>query len=205
MNILSIDTESCGIGLEFPLLSVSLSIAQPVFYDNRKVTKIFGSTGDSLSLFVKPDFANGRAEYLVQPEALNVNKIDLVQHDKTAITYKQAKSLIYSWLENAYSKYGTLTPAGHGVSRDIDIITEYTLSRQSWNNFVDVRVIDTVSLCKYLQIIGVIPEDQSISLTNALKFFNVAIDGELAHTAEYDCELNIKLLNAINAKIEINW
>ncbi len=205
MNVLSIDTESCGIGLEFPLLSVSLTVGYPVFLDNRGITGLFGATQDSLSLLVKPDFVDGRSEYLIQPEALNVNKIDLVKHDQIAIPYKKAKTMIYSWLENVYAKYGTLTPLGHGVARDIDIITEYTLSRQSWNNFVDVRVIDTVSLCKYLQVIGVIPKDQSISLTNALKYFGVEINSDLAHTAEYDCELNIMLLNAINEKIKINW
>jgi len=183
MTLLGIDTESGGIGLEYSLLSINFSIID----DNCEIV-------ESLDLKLKPDPINGRSEYFVQAEALRVNKINLAQHDLEAISYKESKSVIYKWLEKTTKEYGNFTVFGQKVERDVELITRYTISENSWYNFVNRRVIDTISLGKYAQLIGLIPETQSLSLSKITDYLGVEVDENLIHDAQYDVMLGAQYL-----------
>ena len=183
MTLLGIDTESGGIGLEYSLLSINFSIID----DNCEIV-------ESLDLKLKPDPINGRSEYFVQAEALRVNKINLAQHDLEAISYKESKSVIYKWLEKTTKEYGNFTVFGQKVERDVELITRYTISENSWYNFVDRRVIDTISLGKYAQLIGLIPETQSLSLSKITDYLGVEVDENRIHDAQYDVMLGAQYL-----------
>ncbi len=191
MTLLGLDTESGGISVDCDLLQINLSVIN----DNFEIV-------DKLSLDVKPDPYNGRTSYQnIEAEALRVNKIDLAQHDLTAITYKESKPIIYNWLQNAYSQYGSLTPFGQNVQRDINIITRYTISTDSWFNFCDRRVIDTISLGKFAQMLGIIPMSQSLSLSKVTKYLGIEVDESLLHTAEYDVALGAKYIQCLYEKL----
>jgi hypothetical protein len=189
MVLLGIDTESGGISQEFDLLTLSLS----VIIDFEIV--------ESLNLKVKPDPVNGRTQFFVQAEALRVNGIDLAQHDLEAITYSESKKIIYEWLKEMKEKYGKLLPFGNGISRDIQLITRYTISSKSWDQFVKRNPIELTSIGNFLKIIGAIPEDQSLALSNIAEHFGATIDPDAVHTAEYDVWLGAQALKGYSSFI----
>jgi hypothetical protein len=187
MVLLGIDTESGGISQEFDLLTLSLS----VIIDFEIV--------ESLNLKVKPDPVNGRTQFFVQAEALRVNGIDLAQHDLEAITYSESKKIIYEWLKEMKGKYGKLLPFGNGISRDIQLITRYTISSKSWDQFVKRNPIELTSIGNCLKLMGLIPEDQSLALSNIAEHFGATIDPDVVHTAEYDVWLGIQALKGYSS------
>lgn len=189
MRLLGIDTESGGIGLDYSLLTVNLSVLN----DNFDII-------DQLDIAVKPNPINNRSAYFIQAEALQVNNINLVEHDKIAVPYKDGATIIYNWLDDAFHKYGKFTPFGQNIQRDIDLITKCTLSPLAWENFVDVRVIDTIVLGKFAQLVGVIPETQSLSLSKITRYLGIEVDSALLHTAQYDVALNAKYFKMVSGK-----
>lgn len=50
---------------------------------------------DELELFVRPD----NRQYVVTAEALAINKINLIEHEKKAVTYKEAGTLLFNFLQ----------------------------------------------------------------------------------------------------------
>lgn len=183
MKLIAIDTESGGIEIEYSLLDINLSILDKDC-----------SITDRLSLKVKPDpDKSGRSSYVVQGEAMGINKIDLAAHDLEATAYKEAKTIIYRWLEMMHDKHKCrFTPMGQMVQRDINLICHYTLNYNSWSNFVERRVIDTITLGLFAKDIGLFPMDQSLSLKNIAAYLGIEVDESLLHTADYDVVLNAK-------------
>jgi hypothetical protein len=195
MNILAIDTESGGVEPENSLLTVYFKL---VTTNKKLLTSEFPDVDKNspfkvlsvLDLKLKPDDGN----YNVTAQGMGVNGINLAAHDKAAITYKNSKGTIYDWLQRNSHDYGYITPMGQGVRRDINLITSYTISDKSWDSFVDRRVIDTVDIGKFAQLIGLIPENVSLSLSVLCEYLGINVDEKLLHTAEYDVELNLNLL-----------
>lgn len=187
MALLGLDIETTGLHSTANLLTLYMAIIGDDF-----------QIRESLDMKVKPnasmDERGERPIYSIQAEAMKINGIDLVQHDLEAITYKDAKTPIYNWIQEMSSKYGELTPFGNLVGQDINKITECTISRPSWDNFVDRRVIELSSLGKTLQLLNKIPKDQSLSLSKIAAFFNVKADPNLVHTASYDVWLGTQVL-----------
>lgn len=188
MKLLGIDTETGGLDSpDVSLLTASFVIFSPTY-------KIL----DKLSLNLKPDLVNGRTNFVIQAEALAVNKIDLIEHNKIAISYKEGGTLLYNWLQDKKNKYGKLTPFGNLVQGDISKIVRTLISLGTWGTFVDNRVIELTSIGKNLQIQGKIHEKQSLSLGALADFFEIKVDKSLLHTAEYDVILGAEILKAYN-------
>jgi hypothetical protein len=184
MTLLGIDTENTGLlpGTQ------PLTLYMGVLDENFKIIQ-------ALDLKVKPDPIEGRTVYShIEVEALVVNKINLIDHDKVATTYKQAKTIVYKWLEDMQSIYGELTPFGNMVGGDINKICEYLISRGSWDGFCDRRVIELTSVGKTLQLLGRIPEKQSLSLSKISEYFGMKVDNNMLHTARYDVEVGAFVL-----------
>ena len=179
--LLSLDTEGGGISHNYSLLSLTLSVVDPVTYEQI----------ETLSLKLKPDNDSG---YFVQGKALDVNKINILEHDKVAITYKDSKSEIYNWLVKQKTKYGKLVPFGNNFQRDIDIITRYTISYDSWTNFVKKFGIELTVLGVELKQLEVIPEEQSLALSKIAEFMSIKVDESKLHDDTYDVELGCLVL-----------
>ena len=187
MTLLGLDIETTGLHTDCNLLTLYMGIVDK----NYKIQ-------DSLDLKLKPNPSleerGSRAIYSIQPEAMTINKIDLYQHDLEALAYKDAKTMVYQWLQAMNQKYGELTPFGNLVSQDINKITDCVISKPSWENFVDRRVIELSAICKTLQLLRKIPESQSLSLKKIAEYFGVYVDVTRLHTAEYDVLIGAEVL-----------
>ena len=147
---------------------------------------------DNLYLEVKPD----DGLYVVTGQALTVNGIDLKTHDKRAVTYKEAGSKLYNFL-NSNSILGStkLIPVGHNVIFDIMKIQEFLMSKNTWNKFVSYRTLDTGTIARACIAAGLLPGDVSGSLSSIAEHFNV--DSSAAHTADGDVLMTVQVLEKL--------
>lgn len=172
------DTETGGIPKEVTLLTAWFGVYDEKFELLR-----------SLDLRLKPD--NGL--YVIEPKSLEINNIDLASHDKVAISYKEAKGILYKFLNEAYKQCGLLTPVGHGVMFDINKVTENLISRGSWETFVSYRTLDTGTIANFLRVAGIIPNEVEAGLSKLLAYYNITPQGEL-HTARADALATVEVL-----------
>jgi hypothetical protein len=130
--------------------------------------------------------------YHVTPDGMAVNKIDLVKLAEEAITYKEAGTALYKFLQwNRADCDEPLIPLGHNVRDDVLGLRGVIVSEGSWDNFVTRRPLDTMYIARFYQMIGKLPVD-SISLGNLMKYFGIEVEGEL-HDAKTDTLGSVKL------------
>lgn len=143
---------------------------------------------DELEVFVRPK----DHIYKVTAEALRINKINLIAHEERAMTYADAGTLLFDFLQKN-SNGGTLKlePLGHNVYFDIVRIKEDLISNGSWLKYVSYRVNDTGGIGSFLKKQGKIPSDISGSLSSYATYFG--IDTSRAHDAKGDCEMVIEI------------
>lgn len=148
---------------------------------------------DELYLTLKPD---NDEHYIVDAQGLGVNKIDLVQHDKIALPYKQVKPTLYQFLmKNAGGN--KLVPVGHAVKGDIKRIVDNLLSEGSWENFCSYHYIDTSVVLQFLRACGKMPLDCDGSVEALATYFNInqkAGDDANYHNAKFDTIITSKIL-----------
>jgi DNA polymerase III alpha subunit (gram-positive type) len=178
-KIIAFDCETGGITTDMSMLTAYFAIL------NNKLDLI-----DELDLACKP---NDDKPYVVTAEGLEINGINLVQHNKSSITYgaagKKIRELTMKHSDNGKVK---LIPLGHNVHFDIGFITEHLLSSKNWNQFVSYRVLDTQVVARHLQIKGSMPDDISISLGNLINHLNIQVPGR-QHEAKYDTLATIEI------------
>jgi len=144
---------------------------------------------DSLELSVKPNDGN----YICSGEALGVNKINLLEHDKVAIGYSKGGYLLREFLSK-HSNQGCslLIPIGHNVKFDIDFITYQLL--KSFNHYVSYRTLDTGTIGQFLKLSGLIPDDNLGGLNALAKHMGIEISEESLHNARVDTHLTVDVL-----------
>lgn len=151
-----------------------------------------------LYLFLKPE----DGVYKVCAEAMAINKIDLVAHDKKAITYKQGGTTLFNWLKQLTDNGKVkATVVGHGIYGDVDWIIYHLISRGSWEVFTSYRKLDTSAVAQFLKSVGLFPESVSGSLVSLAKYYNVDVDENAAHDAKYDTELTYKVFLAMRKEM----
>jgi oligoribonuclease (3'-5' exoribonuclease) len=145
---------------------------------------------EDLYLYLKPD----DGIYKVCASAMTVNKINLIEHDKIAITYKEAGTKLYNFLKKMSNDGKVkLIPSGHGVYGDVQWIVHHLISFGSWETFVSYRLLDTQATCRFLLACGLFPDTVSGSLVSIGQFLNVEVDINSAHDAKYDTELTLRV------------
>src|ERR1700688_2902057 len=82
-KFLTIDNETGGIGRDKSLLTVYVGLFDEQF-------KFI----DELYLYLKPP----DGAYVCTAEALRINKINLIEHDKIAVPYKEGATLLYNFI-----------------------------------------------------------------------------------------------------------
>lgn len=174
------DLEAGGPELRYSLLSAYFIVL------DEDLETVYGE----LDLKIKPNDGN----YLVRGEALEVNGIDLVQHDKEAVTEGKGSTLLYEFLEEHAAK-GTvkLMPVGHGIAHDIEFIKEHLT--KNWNKFVSYRYLDTGCIVQFLKLTGKVPRDLGGSLKELGEYFDVPMSG--LHTAKGDTLATIEVLRKL--------
>lgn len=183
---LVIDTETGGLTTQSSLLSVSFLTFDSDF--NKRHT---------LNLFLRPD----DGIYRVNPSALSLNKIDLIQHDKVAESYFVGGCKIQQFLgsESFDGKY-KLQLIGKNVDFDLMFIFEYFYIKKDWENYVSYRKIDISSLIQALKIAGKFPADISTSQESIAKF--LGIENPKIHEAENDCIVTFQIFQKLLEKIK---
>lgn len=137
---------------------------------------------DSLHLLVKPN----DGIYHCTAEAMDINKIDLIHHDKVAITYSDAGQKLRNFLvKNSDNGKVKLIPLGKNINGDIKWVNESMLGQKTWNMYVSYRVWEVTTLALAAQRLGKIPYDMSISLGSLVDYFGIMVPGVL-HNEEYD-------------------
>jgi DNA polymerase III alpha subunit (gram-positive type) len=151
---------------------------------------------DTISLKIKP--TNGR--YVLSPYAMDVNKINIIEHDKDAIVISEAATEFYNFgfKNGGHTK---MVPAGHNLSLDIRFVKHHLLKDDNnpdghcWGRFFSHRRLDTASIALYLQITKQLPPELDCSLQSLAKHFGLSYDG--AHNAEFDAKLTLNVLKKL--------
>lgn len=167
-KLLFIDTETGGVNPDkHSLLSVGL-----VAWD------IDAGIIDKRELLIK------HSEYKVTKSALRVNKINLEEHDLTAITGTEAIKEIDEFCEKNFPKDHKVVVAGHNIIFDIGFIKSLlSANGRSFENMFSHRSIDTASILQFLQISGKLSIGINSS-SEGFKFFGIEVDNR--HSALSD-------------------
>ena len=178
MYYITLDTEGGGLDISYSLLTASFII----FDENNDIL-------DSLDLKLKPK----DGKYILSAKAMSVNRIDIAEHDKTAITYDEANLTVRAFLSKVFAMYGRLIAMGQNISFDYDFIFEHLIDKDEWLKYVDRRPIDLIAISRFFQIKGIIPKNQILNLQSLCKYCEIDVDDSLTHTAYFDSILNIRL------------
>jgi DNA polymerase III alpha subunit (gram-positive type) len=176
----AIDTETGGIERDkYSLLTACFDVM------DKDLNEI-----ESLHLRIRDD------PYRINPEAMIVNKIDLLEHDKTAIHKSEAGNILRKYLRK-HSQDGAikLVPIGHGVSFDVIWIHEHLLNRNEFEKYTSYRKLDTSMIAQFYKLIGLIPDNTSGSLESLCAFYNIVHPG--AHDARNDNLATVAVLKAM--------
>lgn len=183
MHYLAFDIEAGGTEVEHSLLSAYFVVI------DEDLKTVYGE----LDLLVKPDSGN----YVVTAEALGVNKIQLIEHDKVAITESKAGTLLYNFLKtHAPDGAVKLTPLGHGIAFDVQFVKRHLLNK-SFNQFVSYRMLDTSSIIQFMKLTGSVPRDLAGSLSEIAAYFDVLMAENVPHTAKGDTWMVIEVLRKL--------
>ena len=179
---LPFDTETGGLTKDSSLLSVHLAVCDKHF-----------NPIDELELFTKPN----DGQYNVSAEALGVNRINLIMHDKVALTYSAAgqelRNFLWKYSENGKVK---LVPMGKNIGFDVIKVTDNLLGMKTWNQFVSYRLYDLTGLVIYLKRKGKLAEDAPDSLSKLAEYFGITAEW---HTARGDNLAGIEVLKKLES------
>ena len=188
---LFIDTETGGLTTDHSLLTISLIPVDkqfqiiPITYTD-PLTGQPSYTESGLYLGVKHD------KYVLTKEALAVNKIDIAEHDKTAVPLAAARTLVLAFISHVAQVCGKkyLVPAGHNVGFDAGFVRTYLLSNEEWERFFSYPALDTAATARFLNAAGVIGSGYSLTSLRD-KFLGAPLGA--AHDAEVDNLTSIAL------------
>ncbi|MGH7974887.1 MAG: hypothetical protein ACREBR_05130 [bacterium] len=187
MKYLAFDVESGGVSEEHSLLSAYFVVI------GEDLKTVYGE----LDLLVKPDDGN----YVLTVQALEVNKIDIIAHDKVAITESKAGQLLFNFLkEHAPNGEVKLTPLGHGIAFDVQFIKRHLLNK-AFNQYVSYRMLDTGSIIQFFKLTGLVSRDLAGSLSEIATHFGISTITNVPHTAKGDTWMVIEVLRKLRDQI----
>ena len=183
---IAFDCETTGVDTNCNLLTVSFLILDK--HLNEKA---------SLNLSLRQ-----KSGYYIYPEALEVNKIDIVKHHNTSLDLIDARKKLLKFLDDNKSFYN-LVPIGHNIQFDINFIKKSgLLTDDEYMKYISCNSLDTISVSQFLKLTGKLHEKQSLSLVNLCSSCNLKRDEKLEHSAEYDIKMTIKLLKFFKHVVE---
>lgn len=185
-NLISLDVETGGLEDTYSLLTASFRLA--TYHTELQAIEY----GDTLDLKLKPN----DGVYVLSAGGMAVNKIDIVEHDRHALTYKEAKPLLYEFLKDNLSDGNKAIPVGQHVAFDVARVQQSLISIGSWENFVSYRCLDIASLSLFSMLLGNIDKEQKIGLQHIARLLGCGSDDDAWHTSEYDSITNLEVLRA---------
>jgi len=140
--------------------------------------------------------------YVVEAKGLEVNRINLVEHDKMATPLAevkaQFKNTVCKW---SFGSSDKITPIGHNVRFDVKFVKWHLMP--DWDNYFDRRHIDTASIAKFLAMAGVLTPQSSYGLSDIGKALGLPIKEEELHTAKGDVDLTLAILRKFKQMVGI--
>lgn len=134
--------------------------------------------------------------YRVESQALAVNKINLVQHDKKAATIELWRPQIEKFVDKFHGSHHKLYLVGHNVNFDNQHL-EKIIGAKMFRRVFHRHVLDTGTLAVLLKIQNKLPEDFDISLQNLADHFGIVPEHQ--HEAKADVETTIAVLQRMLA------
>lgn len=188
---LFMDTETGGLTTDHSLLTVSLIPVDKQF-QVVPMTYLDPLTGQTVQTDSGLYIGVKHEPYVVSQEALAVNKIDINEHDRTAVPLHMARDLVRSFITHAQQLFNRkyLVPAGHNVAFDAGFVKAYLLTAEEWDKFFCYPALDTAAVARFLNAAGYI--GGGYSLTSLRDKFLGSTFGE-AHDAEVDNLTSIAL------------
>ena len=184
-KLLVVDTETGGLKHKtHSLLSISMAV---VDFESKGVI-------DRCTWNIKHN------EYVVTPEALAVNKIDLVEHHNNAMDAIEVANDIINFLQLHFTQKDRAVMFGQNVKFDKDFIetffeqidVEYLSC--AYSKLVSHRFFDLMSVSIFLNLAGIIDTD-GLRLEDMLQYLGIQVDERDRHTAEGDVNSTIDVLN----------
>jgi DNA polymerase-3 subunit epsilon len=184
-RLLFIDTETGGLEPDKHSL---LSLALVIWEDTEII--------DSREILINDGILS------VTPKALAVNKINIEDHRKAALSSPEAMEKILAFISQHFPGQDKITLAGHNVHFDAAFLrTFFSSNNKDYSKFFSHRMIDTSSILHYLYLAGHLKQ-KAISSDEAFELFGITAEGR--HTALGDAvataELFTELLNLIRAE-----
>jgi DNA polymerase-3 subunit epsilon len=140
------------------------------------------------------------SSYVVDAEAMAVNKLDLVRHHASARPPDLAVALIEAFLDRQ-APHGQVMLAGHNVGFDIAFLMRYLrLHGPHLVSRFSHRIVDTMSLATALQVAGILPK-KPVGLTALLDHYGIELPPQLRHTALGDAQATADLFQAMVATL----
>lgn len=131
--------------------------------------------------------------YRIEPRALDINGINLKEHDEQAIVETEAADLFKNFICK-YNINNKVVPVGHNVSFDVVFAQRLLNDSDFWRQKFTKRVIDTATIAGFFYLSGIFPDqnDLDCSLKGLAERFDFPYEG--AHEAKFDVNLTIKVL-----------
>ncbi len=152
---------------------------------------------DTIDLKIKPD----SGVYMVEAKAMEVNKIDLYEHSKTAIAAAAAKTEFVDFICKHNLGRDKLIATGHNVAFDV-AFGKKLIGAVEWKHQFSKKLLDTGSIAEFLCLTQLLPPSNKMdcSLVGLAKRFDFPFEG--AHDAEFDCKLTLKVLKRLLALVK---
>lgn len=180
MYYLSFDCETTGLLPKCNVLTTYFAILD----ENLNII-------DELDIKIKHDY------YIVFTKALEINKIDLIQHEQNSISIIEANSQILKFLKKYETQYRII---GHNIKFDIDmLLSNKLLSIDIIKLYFDKDFyLDTYKIAQLLKSKKKINKCQSLSLSKLCYYFDININlEENFHNCKYDTQCTIELFKKL--------
>jgi DNA polymerase III epsilon subunit-like protein len=181
-RMLVFDTETGGID---PMANSILSLGAVVWDD--------GVLGAEFEVKIKEPVLS------LTIEAMAINKIDLVEHAKTALAPAEAMKKFRAFLKKHFKgDLASKVPlVGHNVGFDIGFLKRLCkLSDENYEELFSHRSTDTAGILRFMALAGR-SKLSGAGLDQALAHFNIEVNGGLRHTALEDARATAVLLTKL--------
>lgn len=144
--------------------------------------------------------------YHVWAEAMQVNRINLVEHNKKALSYSAGRTALEDILvrNTGFNGKTKIVPVGWHVNFDIGFVTEHLLPRPAWDRYFSLDTIELKSLVHFMVLSGKLKVENykhKFSLGEIVKELDINLDGKVLHDAEVDTKASFSLFKKL---IELN-
>jgi DNA polymerase III epsilon subunit-like protein len=181
---LFLDTETGGLETHNSLLTVAAIVADREFRPLRG-----GTAEDTLYLEIR------HPTYIVTPEAITINKIDLVHHSARGLKLPEAQQKFAEFLQRAHQLCGQkLIPGGHNLTFDIGFIWEQLMYEQEWKKYVTHPALDTAIVAQFFNAAGVL--SCRCNLTAVCEALGIPLEN--AHNAMVDTKASLEVARTLS-------